>query len=64
MRLFAILLTVFGLIVIYNPDIIAYLLGWLLVFIGINMLAISFVFPKKKKDSYVKFGSYKIFRDK
>ncbi len=62
MRLFAAILVIFGLIIIYNPDIIAYLIGWLFIFIWLNMLLIWFVFPKRKNESFVKFGNYKIFR--
>lgn len=63
MKLFAIFLIIFGAIVIAYPQFLAYLIGWFFVFIGVNMLVIGFIFPKKKKDSFVKFGSYKIFRD-
>ncbi|MDD2907947.1 MAG: hypothetical protein PHH98_04870 [Candidatus Gracilibacteria bacterium] len=63
MRAFGVFLLIFGIIIIYNPDIIAYLLGGLLVFIGLNLVLLG-VFTKKKnsEDNYVKFGNYKIFR--
>ncbi|MDD3144878.1 MAG: hypothetical protein PHV23_02085 [Candidatus Gracilibacteria bacterium] len=63
MRAFGIFLIIFGTIIIYFPEIIAYLLGGLLVFIGFNLLGFS-IFTKKKNgdDNYVKFGNYKIFR--
>ena len=62
MKLFAAFLIVFGLIVIANPEILAYLLGWFFVFIGLNMLIVWSVFSKWKKESFVKFGDYKIFK--
>ena len=57
-----IFLIMFWITVIVFPDLIAYLLGWFLIFIGINL--ISFFRPKKGKkgDSYVKFWNYKIYR--
>lgn len=64
MRYFSIFLIIFWIIMIYNPDIIAYLLGGLLIFIGTNMLFFSWIFWKKKQfnDTYVKFWNFKIFR--
>lgn len=64
MKLFPIWLIIFWLIIVYNPDIIAYLLWWLLIFIWLNILIFSSMFNKKSKkwDNYVKFGNYKIFR--
>ncbi|MDD3794317.1 MAG: hypothetical protein PHI37_05885 [Candidatus Gracilibacteria bacterium] len=62
MRLFGLFLFIFGIIIIYNPDIIAYLIGGLLVFIGLNMFLASLFFKKDSKESFVKFGDYKIFR--
>jgi len=62
MRLFWLFLFIFWIIIIYNPDIIAYLIWWLLVFIGINMFLASLFFKKASKDSFVKFWDYKIFR--
>lgn len=63
MRAFWIFLLIFWIIIIYNTDIIAYLIWWLLVFIGLNLL-LFWIFTKKKdsQDSYVKFGDYKIFK--
>lgn len=63
MRVFWIFLLIFWIIIIYNPDIIAYLLGGLLVFIWLN-LVLFWIFTKKKNpnENYVKFGNYKIFR--
>lgn len=63
MRAFWMFLLIFWIIIIYNTDIIAYLIWWLLVFIGLNLL-LFWIFTKKKdsQDSYVKFGDYKIFK--
>ncbi len=63
MRIFWVFLFIFWVIIIYNPDVIAYLLWWLLVFIWLNLFLFS-VFSKNKSwsDNYVKFWNYKIFR--
>lgn len=64
MRILPIALIIFWIIVIAAPEILAYLLGWLFIFIWLNMLAF-FSFFKKKGDNwekYVKFGKYKIYR--
>lgn len=63
MRIFWLFLFIFWVVIIYNPDIIAYLLWWLLVFIWLNLFLFS-VFTKNKSgsDNYVKFWNYKIFR--
>ncbi len=66
MRLLPIFLIIVWVIFIIAPDIIAYLLGWLFIFIGLNMLFIWMAFSKKSKyswdDNYVKFWKYKIYR--
>lgn len=61
MKTIAITLIIFWIIIIFFPEIIAYLIWWLLIFIWINM----FIFikaVKKWKEDYVRFGNYKIFR--
>lgn len=63
MRAFWIFLIIFWTIIIYFPGIIAYLLWWLLVFIGFNILWFGILSKKKNpNENYVKFGNYKIFR--
>ena len=64
MKLLPIILILFWIVIIAMPEIVAYLIGWLLIFIGVNMLLMWFAFKQKmgNKDSYVKFGNYKIFR--
>jgi len=64
MKLFPVTLIIFWIILIVFPEIIAYLLGWFFVFIGINMLLITTSFGKKKSgdDEFIKFGKYKIYR--
>lgn len=64
MNLFSILLILFWIIIIANPAIIAYLIGWFMVFIWANILIFSRVFWKKKKweENYVKFWNFKIYR--
>ena len=66
MRLFPIFLIIFWTIIILNPEIIAYLIWWILLILWINMLLFkslfSFLKNKWKKEDYVKFGKYKIYR--
>lgn len=62
MRLFWLFLFIFGIVVIFNPNIIAYLIWGLLVFIGLNMFLASLFLKKASKESFVKFWDYKIFR--
>jgi hypothetical protein len=61
MKAFAIFLIIFWIIVIIFPQIIAYLLWWLFILIWLNILIFVKKF-KSNKESYVKFGNYKIFR--
>jgi len=63
MRIFPIALIIFWIIIIKFPEIIAYLIGGLLIFIGLNILIFFGWFKKQgSKEEYVKFGKYKIFR--
>lgn len=63
MKYTGLLLIAFGTMNIIFPDAIAYILWGVCVFIGTGMLLGNIVSPNKKhKDSYVKFGNYKIFR--
>ncbi len=61
MKIIPVLLIIFWIIIIKFPEIIAYLIWWLLIFIWLNMI-IFMKWVKKWKDNYVKFGNYKIFR--
>ena len=63
------ILVIFWVIVIVFPEIIAYLIWWLLIFIWLNIFLItktkeSFWKKKPSMDNFVKFGDYKIFRGK
>ena len=60
----AILLIVFWTINIIFPDIIAYVIGWVCIFLGVSMLIGWGKFWSKKAngEDYVKFGNYKIYR--
>ncbi len=60
----ALLLIVFGVTNIMFPDIIAYLIGWVCVFLWVTMLLGGSKFwPKKANgENYVKVWDYKIFR--
>ncbi|MCP4523906.1 MAG: hypothetical protein GY828_06855 [Candidatus Gracilibacteria bacterium] len=70
MKIIPILLLTFGTIIIVFPDIIAYLLGGLFIFLGLNGLLLGGLFQKFNKksgkkghgDDYVQFGKYKIFK--
>jgi membrane protein implicated in regulation of membrane protease activity len=60
-----ILITLFWITIIVFPEIIAYLLGGFLVFIGLNILFFWTYFKRKtktNKESYVEVGGYKIYR--
>ena len=61
MKTIPFILIIFWIIIIRFPEIIAYLIGGFLIFIGLNMF-IFMKWVKKWKESYVKFGNYKIFR--
>jgi len=65
------ILVIFWVIVIAFPAIIAYLIWWLLVFIWLNIFLLTkgknktnFWQKNPSMDGFVKFGDYKIFRDK
>lgn len=59
-------LIVFWTTVIFFPKLIAYLIWWFFVFIGISVLSLKAKFWNKKESrgDYVKFWDYKIFRGK
>lgn len=62
MNKFWLVLLVFWLIIIFFPEIIAYLIGWFFVFIWLNML-VFFWWKKTWGDwSYVQFWNYKIYK--
>jgi len=65
MKYISISLIIFGIIIILLPEILAYLIGGLFIFIGINWFAIWKFFSKFKqgwKSEHIKFGKYKIYR--
>ncbi len=65
MKLFAIFLILFWLIIVIFPEFLAYLIGWFFIFIWINIILVWTVFSfakKKTEDNYIKFGKYKIYR--
>ena len=61
-------LIIFWLIVIFAPQLIAYLIWGFIIFIWLNAWYISYRIKKAKKEAtenkkeYVKFWDYKIFR--
>jgi hypothetical protein len=60
-----ILITLFGIIVVAFPQILAYLIWWFFIFLWVNVLLFWFYFNKKttkNKESYVEVGGYKIYR--
>ena len=69
MKLIPIALIIFGIIIIAAPEILAYLLWGLFIFLWINGMIIWGLFNKMKNKSgkpswedYVKFGKYKIYK--
>ncbi len=65
MSAFWILLVISGIIIIVYPQIIAYMIGGLLLFFGLNILVANFLLKKTSKswENYVKFWNYKIYKD-
>lgn len=63
MKITAGVLIIFWIILIKFPEIIAYLIWWFVIFIGLNILIFSIFIKKKNVKSHVKFWDYKIFRD-
>jgi len=65
MSAFWILLIISWLIIIFFPQIIAYMLGGLLIFFGLNIVLAKFMISrwKNKEEDYVKFWKYKIYKD-
>lgn len=65
MPVFWIILVVSWVIIIVYPQIIAYMIGGLLLFFGINILLAKYILWQKSKsgESYVKFWNYKIYKD-
>jgi len=54
-----------GIIIVIFPQIIAYILGGIFIFLGISTFIFANKFGKKKSqdgENYVKFGNYKIYR--
>lgn len=66
MQFFAIFSIVFGVIVIANPDIIAYLIWFFFVFLGANMLIASTLFRRRWSgdDKSWKVGWYEIIKNR
>lgn len=61
MNIAGIIFILFGILVIKEPDLIAYIIGIFLILIGGNILLFSRMFKNGKKES-IKFGKYEIFR--
>lgn len=70
MKLVPVFLIIFWIIIIAAPEILAYLLWGLFIFLWINGLLLGSFFNKFKKsswanmhwDDYVQFGKYKIYK--
>jgi len=66
MSAFWIILVISWIVIITWPEIIAYILWGLLLFFWLNILFAKYVFFskwKQKEENYVKFWSYKIYKD-
>lgn len=59
------LFTISWIIIIIFPDIIAYIIWWLLLFFWLNIIFAKYLFNKASKswEIYVKFWKYKIYKD-
>lgn len=56
-------LLIFWITLIVFPDIIAYILWWVLVFFGLNMILFFSWFKwKASQKDYVQFWNYKIYK--
>ncbi len=61
-------LIIFWLIVIFAPELIAFLIWWFIIFIWLNAWFISYKIKKANKEAsdnkkeYIKFWEYKIYR--
>jgi uncharacterized membrane protein HdeD (DUF308 family) len=66
MPIFWILSLVFGIIVITNPDFIAYIIGFFFLFVGINILVASWMMKRgsKQESNSWKVGGYEIIKNK
>jgi hypothetical protein len=68
MKLIPIFLIIFWIIIIAAPEILAYLLWGLFIFLWLNGLILWGIFKKASSkwktqwDDYVQFGKYKIFK--
>jgi hypothetical protein len=61
MKILPVFLIVFWIIIVMMPEILAYLIWGLFIFIWLNLL-LFFRKAKSMNENYVKFGKYKIFR--
>ncbi len=66
MQFFGIFSMLFGIIVISNPDILAYLIGTLFLVIGFNILIVSRFFRKTTSgwEKAWKVGGYEIIKNR
>ncbi len=66
MPVFAIFFILFGGIILAFPDFLAYIIGFLFLFIGVNSLAISLMMKKKNPSEQKSwsFGKYEILKKK
>jgi uncharacterized membrane protein HdeD (DUF308 family) len=67
MPIFWIISLIFGIIVITNPDFIAYIIGFFFLFVGINILVASWMMRRKGKSETSnswKVGGYEIIKNK
>lgn len=61
MNIIGVVFMLFGILIIAEPALIAYIIGIFFILIGINMFLISNVFRNGKRES-IKFWKYEIFR--
>jgi uncharacterized membrane protein HdeD (DUF308 family) len=67
MPIFWLLSLIFGIVVITNPDFIAYIIGFFFLFVGINILVAAWIMRRKGKTETTnswKVGGYEIIKNK
>ncbi len=64
MKSVAIILIGFWILILIQPNIIAYIVAIVFIFLGLNMLVVSGAFGAKNPDDPIRFAGYEIYRRK
>lgn len=65
MKIVSIIFILFGITIIVYPQLLAYLIGWFFIVLGLNLLVWYLIFQskfKKAKKDYAEFMWYKIYK--